>query len=56
MLQAAYVAAPGQALADHMTKSGQYGAVSASDKVLFVTFTSDEDPSSSAMCRCHQNI
>ncbi|XP_026219213.1 plexin-B2a [Anabas testudineus] len=48
--QAAYVAAPGQALADHMTKSGQYGAVSASDKVLFVTFTSDEDPSTSAMC------
>ncbi|XP_022605510.1 plexin-B2-like [Seriola dumerili] len=48
--QAAYVAAPGEALAQNMTKSGLYGPVSASDKVLFVTFTSDEDPSTSAMC------
>ncbi|XP_029017170.1 plexin-B2a [Betta splendens] len=48
--QAAYVAAPGKALAEHMSKTGQYGPVSASDKVLFITFTSDEDPSSSALC------
>uniref|UniRef100_A0A8C4ELU8 Plexin b2a, tandem duplicate 1 n=1 Tax=Dicentrarchus labrax TaxID=13489 RepID=A0A8C4ELU8_DICLA len=50
---AAYVATPGNVLAQTMTKSGKYGQVSASDKVLFVTFTSDEDPSTSAMCRCH---
>ncbi|KAM3858765.1 plexin-B2-like [Diretmus argenteus] len=48
--QAAYVAAPGEVLARSMNKSGHYGPVSASDKVLFVTFTSDEDPSTSAMC------
>uniref|UniRef100_A0A4W6D025 Plexin b2a, tandem duplicate 1 n=1 Tax=Lates calcarifer TaxID=8187 RepID=A0A4W6D025_LATCA len=48
--QAAYVATPGDVLAKSMTQSGQYGSVSAYDKVLFVTFTSDEDPSSSAMC------
>uniref|UniRef100_A0AAQ5Z0H8 Sema domain-containing protein n=1 Tax=Amphiprion ocellaris TaxID=80972 RepID=A0AAQ5Z0H8_AMPOC len=48
--QAAYVATPGEVLAQSMTSSGQYGRVSASDKVLFVTFTSDEDPSTSAMC------
>ncbi|XP_076016194.1 plexin-B2-like [Genypterus blacodes] len=48
--QAAYVATPGQVLAQTLTQSGQYGAVSAHDKVLFVTFTSDEDPSTSAMC------
>uniref|UniRef100_A0A3B4ZH80 Plexin-B2-like n=1 Tax=Stegastes partitus TaxID=144197 RepID=A0A3B4ZH80_9TELE len=47
---AAYVATPGEVLAQSMTSSGQYGRVSASDKVLFVTFTSDEDPSTSAMC------
>uniref|UniRef100_A0A665UTT9 Plexin-B2-like n=1 Tax=Echeneis naucrates TaxID=173247 RepID=A0A665UTT9_ECHNA len=51
--QAAYVAAPGEALAQSLTASGRYGPVSASDKVLFVTFTSDEDPSTSALCRCH---
>lgn len=50
--QAAYVATPGKALAQSMTSSSQYGTVSASDKVLFVTFTSDEDPSTSAMCEC----
>ncbi|XP_068565555.1 plexin-B2-like [Cebidichthys violaceus] len=48
--QAAYVAKPGDVLAQTMTESGQYGPVSDSDKVLFVTFTSDEDPSTSAMC------
>uniref|UniRef100_A0A7N8WT97 Plexin b2a, tandem duplicate 1 n=1 Tax=Mastacembelus armatus TaxID=205130 RepID=A0A7N8WT97_9TELE len=48
--QAAFVAAPGEALAEIMSKSGQDGQVSPSDKVLFVTFTSDEDPSTSAMC------
>uniref|UniRef100_UPI0037E9BEC6 plexin-B2-like n=1 Tax=Semicossyphus pulcher TaxID=241346 RepID=UPI0037E9BEC6 len=48
--QAAYVAAPGEVLAHSMTQSGQYGPVSASDKVLFVTFTSDDDPFTSAMC------
>ncbi|XP_042259850.1 plexin-B2-like [Thunnus maccoyii] len=48
--QAAYVGTPGEVLAQSMTKSGQYGPVSTSDKVLFVTFTSDEDPSHSAMC------
>lgn len=51
--QAAYVATPGEVLAQSLKKSGEYGDVSASDKVLFVTFTSDEDPSTSAMCRCH---
>ncbi|KAM4614941.1 LOW QUALITY PROTEIN: plexin-B2-like [Polymixia lowei] len=48
--RAAYVATPGEVLARSMTESGQYGRVSASDKVLFITFSSDEDPSSSAMC------
>ncbi|KAM7378479.1 hypothetical protein PAMA_013403 [Pampus argenteus] len=48
--QAAYVATAGEVLAKSMTQSNQYGPVSASDKVLFVTFTSDEDPSTSAMC------
>ncbi|KAF7652927.1 hypothetical protein LDENG_00089670 [Lucifuga dentata] len=48
--QAAYVTAPGKVLARSMTDSGQYGPVSASDKVLFVIFSSDEDPSTSAMC------
>ncbi|XP_040885699.1 plexin-B2a [Toxotes jaculatrix] len=49
-VQAAYVAEPGDVLALYMTTSGRYGPVLASDKVLFVTFTSDEDPSTSAMC------
>ncbi|KAM6895544.1 plexin-B2a [Xenentodon cancila] len=49
-VQAAFVGAPGEDLAHNLTKSGQYGRVSAFDKVLFVTFTSDEDPSTSAMC------
>uniref|UniRef100_A0A3Q3Q2T7 Sema domain-containing protein n=1 Tax=Monopterus albus TaxID=43700 RepID=A0A3Q3Q2T7_MONAL len=49
-VQAAYVAAPGEALAQNLSRSYQYGVVSASDKVLFVTFTSDEGPSTSAMC------
>ncbi|XP_068611389.1 plexin-B2-like [Brachionichthys hirsutus] len=49
-VQAAYVTSPGGVLAQAMTSSGQYGPVSTSDKVLFVTFSSDEDPSSSAMC------
>ncbi|XP_047192266.1 plexin-B2 [Scophthalmus maximus] len=48
--QAATVATPGEVLAQSLTRSGRYGPVSASDKVLFVTFTSDEDPSTSAMC------
>ncbi|XP_056280657.1 LOW QUALITY PROTEIN: plexin-B2-like [Pseudoliparis swirei] len=48
--QAAYVATPGEVLAQTMTDSGRYGPVSASDKVLFVTFTSDENSSTSAMC------
>ncbi|XP_068162621.1 plexin-B2-like [Antennarius striatus] len=49
-VQAAYVTSPGDVLAQTMTASGRYGPVSTSDKVLFVTFSSDEDPSSSAMC------
>lgn len=49
------MATPGEVLARSMTKSGQYGHVLAADKVLFVTFTSDEDPSTSAMCRCRLN-
>lgn len=49
-VQAAYVSTPGEALAKSMTESNQYGQVDASDKVLFVTFTSDEDSHSSAMC------
>uniref|UniRef100_A0A672I5P3 Plexin b2a n=1 Tax=Salarias fasciatus TaxID=181472 RepID=A0A672I5P3_SALFA len=48
--QAAYVAAPGEVLARNLTDSGLYGTVSASDMVLFVTFSSDEEPSSSALC------
>ncbi|KAG7496795.1 plexin-B2-like [Solea senegalensis] len=48
--QAAYVAEPGKVLAQTMTRSGEYGPVSANSKVLFVTFTSDEDPTTSAMC------
>uniref|UniRef100_A0A673AN47 Plexin-B2-like n=1 Tax=Sphaeramia orbicularis TaxID=375764 RepID=A0A673AN47_9TELE len=49
-VQAAYVAVPGEVLAQSMTATNQYGLVSADDKVLFVTFTSDEDALSSAMC------
>ncbi|KAM8884047.1 plexin-B2a isoform 1-T5 [Synchiropus picturatus] len=49
-VQAAYVSTPGHILAQDMTRSNQYGPVSATDKVLFVTFTSDEEPSTSAMC------
>ncbi|XP_069375673.1 plexin-B2-like isoform X2 [Paralichthys olivaceus] len=48
--QAAYVGTPGEVLAQSMNRSDQYRPVLADDKVLFVTFTSDEDPSSSAMC------
>ncbi|XP_034530045.1 plexin-B2-like [Notolabrus celidotus] len=48
--QAAYVAAPGEFLAQRLSESDDNGQVSANDKVLFVTFTSDEDPSMSAMC------
>ncbi|CAN9508504.1 unnamed protein product [Ophioblennius macclurei] len=48
--QAAYVAEPGRVLAQNLTDSGRHGRVSPSDKVLFVTFTSDEDPSMSALC------
>ncbi|TWW64893.1 Plexin-B2 Precursor [Takifugu flavidus] len=48
--QAAFVATPGVLLAQNLTSTGQYEQVSPSDKVLFVTFTSDEDSSSSAMC------
>ncbi|XP_037098477.1 plexin-B2a isoform X1 [Syngnathus acus] len=49
-VQAAYVTTPGEVLAQNLTRSGKYGHILASDKVLFVTFTSDEDPSISAMC------
>ncbi|TDG96509.1 hypothetical protein EPR50_G00229430 [Perca flavescens] len=49
-VQAAYVATPGEVLAQNITQSGEHGPVSASDKVLFVAFTSDEDPSTSALC------
>ncbi|XP_019753237.1 plexin-B2a isoform X2 [Hippocampus comes] len=49
-VQAAYVTTPGEVLAQNLTSSGNYGSVLASDKVLFVTFTSDDDPSTSAMC------
>ncbi|KAK7896818.1 hypothetical protein WMY93_022143 [Mugilogobius chulae] len=49
-VQAAYVSTPGKVLAEHMSKSKQYGQVSPSDKVLFVTFTSDDDSHYSAMC------
>ncbi|KAM6984807.1 plexin-B2a [Aplochiton taeniatus] len=48
--QAAYVTAPGRALALSMTQSGQYGLVEPRDQVLFVVFASDEDSSSSALC------
>ncbi|XP_074553968.1 plexin-B2-like [Halichoeres trimaculatus] len=48
--QAAYVAEPGADLAKSLSDSSGYGEVSPTDKVLFVTFTSDEDPSTSAMC------
>uniref|UniRef100_A0A8C6U2I5 Plexin b2a n=1 Tax=Neogobius melanostomus TaxID=47308 RepID=A0A8C6U2I5_9GOBI len=49
-VQAAYVSSPGEALAQSMNESNQYGQVFASDKVLFVTFTSDEESHSSALC------
>ncbi|KAL0963116.1 hypothetical protein UPYG_G00349940 [Umbra pygmaea] len=48
--QAVYVSAPGEALARSMSASGQYGTVKASDKVLFVVFSSDENVSASALC------
>ncbi|XP_072233761.1 plexin-B2-like [Leuresthes tenuis] len=49
-VQAAYVGTPGEVLAQTMTKSDQHGRVLATDKVLFITFMSDEDSSTSAMC------
>ncbi|CAK6970697.1 plexin-B2a, partial [Scomber scombrus] len=49
-VQAAYVSTPGEVLAQSMTNSSQYGPVNATDKVLFVTFASDEDPTHSSMC------
>ncbi|XP_061570338.1 plexin-B2-like [Cololabis saira] len=49
-VQAAFIGTPGKDLAQNLSKSGQYGRVSAFDKVVFVTFASDEDPSTSAMC------
>ncbi|KAM9704713.1 plexin-B2-like isoform 1-T3 [Menidia menidia] len=48
--QAAYVGTAGGVLAQAMTESGRYGRVSVGDEVLFVTFTSDEDSSTSALC------
>lgn len=50
-LQAAYVTTPGKALAQNLTSSQQFGDVSSTDQVLFVTFTSDEFPSTSALCK-----
>ncbi|KAG7275311.1 hypothetical protein CRUP_015249, partial [Coryphaenoides rupestris] len=47
---AAYISTPGLVLAKNMSESGQYLPVSATDPVLFVTFSSDEDPSRSALC------
>uniref|UniRef100_A0A3P8UYJ5 Plexin b2a, tandem duplicate 1 n=1 Tax=Cynoglossus semilaevis TaxID=244447 RepID=A0A3P8UYJ5_CYNSE len=49
-VQAAYVAEPGKVLAESMTKSRENETVHANDRVLFVIFTSDENPSTSAMC------
>ncbi|XP_075900009.1 plexin-B2-like [Nelusetta ayraudi] len=43
-VQAAYVTTPGEALAQ------QFVNVSSTDQVLFVTFTADEFPSTSALC------
>ncbi|XP_024140535.1 plexin-B2 [Oryzias melastigma] len=48
--QAAFVGEPGQVLAKNLSSSNPNVKVSDQDKVLFVTFTSDEDPHSSAMC------
>lgn len=56
ILQAAYVAEPGKVLAESMTKSRENETVHANDRVLFVIFTSDENPSTSAMCRCCVNV
>ncbi|XP_070401781.1 plexin-B2 isoform X2 [Nothobranchius furzeri] len=47
--QAAFVGTPGDVLAQNLTGPDKYGTVSASDKVLFVTFSSDVE-TSSAMC------
>ncbi|XP_037837256.1 plexin-B2 [Kryptolebias marmoratus] len=48
--QAGFVGTPGEVLAQNLTESKRFGRVSGSDKVLFVTFTSEEEPSSSALC------
>uniref|UniRef100_A0AAY4ERS3 Sema domain-containing protein n=1 Tax=Denticeps clupeoides TaxID=299321 RepID=A0AAY4ERS3_9TELE len=49
-IQAAYVEAVGQELAQNMSASGQYGLVMPSEKVVFAVFSSDDDSSSSALC------
>ncbi|KAJ8007378.1 hypothetical protein DPEC_G00116890 [Dallia pectoralis] len=49
-VQAVYVSHPGEALAENMSASGKYGSVLATDKVVFVVFSSDIDSSSSALC------
>ncbi|CAL8242316.1 unnamed protein product [Merluccius merluccius] len=49
-VQAAYVSEPGEVLAGNMSGSGQYESVSATDRVLFITFSSDEDSTKSALC------
>uniref|UniRef100_A0A6Q2XWD0 Plexin b2a, tandem duplicate 1 n=1 Tax=Esox lucius TaxID=8010 RepID=A0A6Q2XWD0_ESOLU len=48
--QAVYVSLPGEALARNMSSSGKYGRVLATDKVMFVVFSSDDDSSRSALC------
>ncbi|XP_077565510.1 plexin-B2-like isoform X2 [Stigmatopora nigra] len=49
-VQAAYVSTPGEVLAQNLSRSGRYGPVLASDKVLFVAFSSDREPGGSAVC------
>ncbi|KAM4712047.1 plexin-B2-like isoform 1-T3 [Anableps anableps] len=47
-VQAAFVGPAGEALAQNLSQSSQFESISAADKVLFATFTSDDD--TSAMC------
>ncbi|KAG7455798.1 hypothetical protein MATL_G00244860 [Megalops atlanticus] len=49
-VQASYVAPPGAELAAELTRSGSYGTVQASDRVLFAVFSAVEGSTRSALC------
>ncbi|XP_017573306.1 plexin-B2a isoform X3 [Pygocentrus nattereri] len=49
-VRAAYLATPGSALVKNLSSPSIYGALNASDKVLFAVFSQDGDATSSALC------